>query len=248
VTATRVFALNGSPKGPNGNTEILLQEFLAGVKEAGGEASTAYVKDLHVEFCRGCFSCWVVTPGKCVHDDDVPRILDEIRQADVLVWATPLYHSGMTAMMKALLERTLPLSKPWMVQIGGRTHHPGREGARKQRTVLISNCGFPERENFAALEAHMAQVTHGEDGLAGTILCAAGPWLGGAPRDVVQWYLNATRQAGREVVETGRISDETNAILARPLATPEMYVKIINQLWKVPGDAPPTLDEAMGRK
>jgi len=248
VAATRALALNGSPKGPNGNTEILLKEFLAGVEEAGGEATTVYVKDLRINFCRGCFSCWNVTPGECVHKDDFPAVLEQIKQADVLVLATPLYHGGMTAMLKAAVERTLPLSKPYMVVVDGRTHHPPGEGAGNQKYVLISNCGFPERLNFRALEAHIHEMTGDGRQLAGKVLCAAGPWLGGAPRHVVQWYLDATRQAGREVIETGHISDETSAILDRPLATPEMYLKVINQLWNVPGDTPPALDQAMGRK
>ena len=61
--------------------------------------------------------------GACVHDDDMKAILEEILACDLLVWSFPLYCYGMPASLKALLDRTLPLSSMAMRKVGDRYEH-----------------------------------------------------------------------------------------------------------------------------
>ena len=87
----KILAVNGSPRGPRGNTDCVLQPFLEGAREAGAETETVYLKDKQINTCLGCFTCWTKTPGVCVHKDDMPELLDKLREADIVVHATPLY-------------------------------------------------------------------------------------------------------------------------------------------------------------
>ncbi len=105
----RVVAINGSPRGRDGNTERILEPFLEGTRDAGAEVETIYLKDKKINHCLGCFSCWVKTPGVCVHHDDMPEILEKVIAADMLVYATPLYCYSVTGMMKDFLDRNIPL-------------------------------------------------------------------------------------------------------------------------------------------
>lgn len=237
---THVLALNGSPRKQASNTKRLLDPFLAGAEQAGAKTETLYTAELSIRDCVGCFSCWKRTPGCCIHKDDMPQVLEKMRQADLVVWATPLYHYGMTASMKRVLERTLPLSKPYIVKQGEHYGHPARYGEHFAN-LLISNCGFPEPLHFEALIQQMKQLSR-ENPLAGIITCTTGEVLGHMD---FSWYLAAMEAAGREVVGQGEISESTAAVLARKLIPLEAFLTVANASWNVPGDIAPTLEEAL---
>jgi len=190
-------------------------------------------KDLRVGFCKGCYTCWATTPGRCCQDDDMTQVLDKLRQADYVVYATPLYHFGMTALLKRVLERTLPLLEPRIIQRGDRSGHPLRPDTKRSKWVLISNCGFPDRVHFEPLVEQFRHLTAGGRSLAATILVAAGEALGRAysPDGPFEWLNVALRQAGREVVTQGHLDPETEAILARPLVPATGYVAQANRSW-----------------
>ena len=92
----KILAINGSPRGESGNTEVILKPFLKGCEEAGAEIETIYLKDKDIKHCSGCFTCWTKTPGKCIHKDDMEELLHKISQADIMVYATPLYYYTVT--------------------------------------------------------------------------------------------------------------------------------------------------------
>lgn len=232
----KILAINGSPRGKKSNTDRLLQPFLEGAREAGAETETVYLKDKTINPCIGCFTCWTKTPGVCVHkNDDMPALLEKLRQADITVYATPLYIFTVTAQMKTFMDRHIPLLDPHIIQRGDQYIHPMRyEGEWPKRTVLISNCGFPERHHFSGLVETFRCFTSDPDSeLVGTILCTAGELLKEpALRESVQWYIDAARRAGREVVEQGRIAPETQETLDRPLVKdPAVYSRMTNAYW-----------------
>ena len=230
----KILALNGSPRGAAGNTERMVQPFLEGARSAGAETEVLYVKDLRIGFCKGCFACWTATPGRCVQRDDMDMVLEKMDAADTLLWATPLYHFGMTAMLKAVMERTLPLADPHIVKAGDVYTHPGRSGKRFPQYLLFSNCGFPDQGHFDGLRAHFESLARasGEHGTIPAVFRAAGELLRQKEvRPHIQWYFDALRQAGKEYVEHGGISGETMEVLHRDLVPQEMYISQANAHW-----------------
>ncbi|HIP97427.1 MAG TPA: hypothetical protein EYH32_09475 [Anaerolineae bacterium] len=231
----KILAINGSPRGARGNTDRILQPFLEGARQAGAETEVVYLKDKEINYCRGCFTCWTKTPGVCVHKDDMPELLEEIRQADIVVYASPLYIFNVTAQMKTFLDRHIPLAQPYIVQRGDQYIHPMRyEEEWPKKVVLISNCGFPERHHFAGLVEPFRRFTSAPDmELAATILCAGGELLRQpALQESLQWYVEAARRAGREVVEGGRVTPGTQEVLDRPLVEdPAVYSRMANAYW-----------------
>ena len=230
----KVLAINGSPRGERGNTERILQAFLAGAREAGADAETVYLREKTIHPCTGCFTCWTKTPGVCIHQDDMPALLEAVRAADILVLATPLYIFTVSGLMKDFLDRLIPLAEPYIVERGGHYIHPMRHPeAWPKRLVVISNAGFPQSHHFSGLEETFRRFADTPDlDLAGMILCAGGELLRSPLKDRLTWYLEAAQRAGREVVEQGHISPETQAVLDRPLMEdPAVYARMANVYW-----------------
>jgi len=105
----KVLAINSSPLGRKGNTEIILEGFLGGLQEAGAEVEKVYTKELDIGPCLGKLACWIKTPGKCCQQDDMALLLEKLAEADIWVFATPLYWDGVTGPLKNLFDRMLPL-------------------------------------------------------------------------------------------------------------------------------------------
>ncbi len=96
-----------SPFRRGGNTELLAKQFEKGAAEAGNRVRTISLRDLKLQFCIGCLSC--LGSGKCVLNDSVNALLPEVRDADVLVFATPVYYYSMCGQLKTFLDRLNPL-------------------------------------------------------------------------------------------------------------------------------------------
>ena len=86
-----------------GNSQLLAEAFAAGAKEAGNQVEVVSLRDKNIAFCRGCFACQKI--GKCIIKDDANEIADKICEADVVVWATPIYYYEMSGQMKTMIDR-----------------------------------------------------------------------------------------------------------------------------------------------
>ena len=99
----KIVAINGSPRGMQGNTGRLLEEVLAGVREAGGDVEIVTLKGLNVQVCTGCDACHKT--GLCPIKDDYPEIRDKLLACDAFIFASPNYIFSITAQLKALFDR-----------------------------------------------------------------------------------------------------------------------------------------------
>lgn len=229
----KVLALNGSPRGGEGNTEVILKPFLKGCEKAGGETETIYLKDKDIKHCSGCFTCWTKTPGKCIYKDDMEELLVKLSEADIIVYATPLYYFTVTGIMKDFMDRMLPLNNKEIVKVGENYSHPRRfKRETPSKTVLISNCGFPNNNNFSGLVETFKVMTKGN--LAGRILCPQGGGLKSVNtnenlRNLYIPYFSALENAGEEIVKEGYIKAETQAVLDKNVIDPEVYIKNANR-------------------
>lgn len=96
----------------NSNSEALALAFAEGARSAGNDVEVVSLKDKKLAFCKGCFACQNI--GHCVIDDDANAIADKMEQAEVIVWATPVYYYGMSGQMKTLIDRANSLySRPY---------------------------------------------------------------------------------------------------------------------------------------
>lgn len=89
------------------NSDALAAAFARGAAEAGHHAVMCSLRGKALGFCVGCLSCQKTK--RCVIRDDAPAIVQQMKQADVLVFATPIYYYEMCGQMKTLLDRANPL-------------------------------------------------------------------------------------------------------------------------------------------
>lgn len=228
----KVLIVNGSPNGSKGNTALILDPFVEGMQEAGAEAETVMVRDLAIRPCLGDFACWHKTPGRCIQDDDMTRVLPMIAAADILVFASPLYVDGITGPTKCLMDRMIPLVSPQFEMRDGHCRHPRMNGTGKGRTVLVSNCGFWEKDNFDPLVSHIEAASRNMDReFSGALLRPHGPALAAMLRMKLPVcdVLDSAKEAGRQLVRDGCMKAETLAGVGRELLPLEMYARIVNE-------------------
>jgi|Deesub1362A_J573_1020465.scaffolds.fasta_scaffold00713_5 multimeric flavodoxin WrbA len=103
----KVVGICGSPR-KGGNTEIALREAMKVFEERGIETETILLCEKDIRYCVHCNTCLT---DPCPIQDDIPEILDKMIFSDGIVIASPVYHSDVTAQLKALFDRTLPLRR-----------------------------------------------------------------------------------------------------------------------------------------
>ncbi len=119
-----VLAISGSPR-KDGNSDTLLNEFLRGMKENGLDAEVYHLRDLDIKHCKGCNSCF--ESGYCHIKDDMQILYARLEAADMIVLATPVYFSGMSSLMKQMVDRCQCLWARKEV-MGQKIGPPGRKG------------------------------------------------------------------------------------------------------------------------
>jgi len=106
--------LGSSRKG--GNTEILLDVALQEARQMGSSVSKITLRDKVIAPCDGCLGC--ARTGECVLQDDMREVYKEIREADGIIWASPVYFWSMSGLTKNALDRTYALLFPKLQQAG----------------------------------------------------------------------------------------------------------------------------------
>jgi multimeric flavodoxin WrbA len=87
----------------NSNSEALADAFANGAKEAGHTVQKVSLRKKTIGFCTGCFAC--LKNGRCIIRDDAVEIARQMHDADMIVFATPIYYYEMSGQMKTLLDR-----------------------------------------------------------------------------------------------------------------------------------------------
>jgi multimeric flavodoxin WrbA len=221
----KVLAINGSPHMDEGNTAMILNPFLDGMKEAGANVDLFYTRKLNIGPCNGDMSCWFKNPGKCGQHDDMQMLLPKLKEADVVVWASPVYYSGITGSLKNLMDRQLPL---FMQE---------NAGSKKQKIVLVSTCGAWELSMFDPLLAQMNalySMPEANSEFVGTLLRPMADGMkemikAGETR-LVDEVIQAAKEAGRQLVKDGRISEDIQKKVSKELMPRDAYYKAAQEM------------------
>ena len=102
----KVVIVTSSLRGKS-NSDILANKVMEGAKEAGHDVEVISLKGKNIKFCIGCFTC--AKTGECVLKDDVKEMLLKVKNADTLVFVTPIYYYEMSGQLKTFLDRMNPL-------------------------------------------------------------------------------------------------------------------------------------------
>lgn len=91
----------------NSNSDLLAQAFAKGAQESGSQVELIRLKRKKLQFCTGCLACQ--NTQKCVLSDDAVEIAEKVKNADVVVFASPVYYYSISGQLKTLFDRMNPL-------------------------------------------------------------------------------------------------------------------------------------------
>jgi multimeric flavodoxin WrbA len=242
----KVLALNSSARtGDVSKTEIMLDYLVEGMREAGADVEIINLRKKKINYCIGCFTCWTKTPGICIHKDDMTKeILPKYLASDLVIMATPLFHYTVNALMKTMIERTLPIAQPFFELRNGVTRHPLRH--TPPPVVIISVAGFPEESVFDQLSSYVNYLLG--DRLVAEIYRSSSEMLSRTSRfEAIRDIFDATIQGGRELVESMAISPETMARIRKQITSFEKMAPLGNAMWQTCIDEGITLGEFQKR-
>ena len=230
----KIFAINSSPRaGGESKTEVMLDQLVEGMRDAGAEVDVVNLREKKINPCIGCFACWTKTPGKCIQKDDMtadlfPRWL----AADLAVYASPLYYHTVNGAMSIFRERTLPAIQPFFeTDDEGHLFHPLR--TRVPPAVWLSVCGLPHDTEFDALSDYLNRTRHKDVSIVAEIYRpAAETMMNPVFAEKASDILDATRQAGRELVDTMAVSTATMARIRQPIVDPQRFARMGDLFWK----------------
>jgi multimeric flavodoxin WrbA len=120
-----------------GNTEILVQEALAGAKETGAEIELLRISEMKIAPCDGCMTCQ--QSGECRIKDDMQKVYKKILAADGLILGSPVYFWSVSGQAKTLMDRTYALRYPYHKlknKVGGAIVATGRRGSVNALSVV----------------------------------------------------------------------------------------------------------------
>lgn len=107
---------------------------------------------LKIANCVGCFGCWTKTPGKCVIRDDAVKVYPLIAESTQIMYITQIKYGEYDSVMKAMLERSIPIQQAFIRLVDGETHHIQRDVAVKKAVVIgYGNVHSKEKEIFFRL-------------------------------------------------------------------------------------------------
>ena len=115
-----ILILSGSPR-KGGNTDLLVEAFAKGASQKH-HVEVVSVHDYKVNPCMGCNACFKNEANACVQNDDMSLIYEKMSRADMLVIASPVYFYGLSAQLKAVIDRF---------------HNPIRDTFRLKKMVLL---------------------------------------------------------------------------------------------------------------
>lgn len=234
----KIVAYNGSPKGKNSVTHMMIDEVLKGAQEKGAEVVNYTLSEKNIHHCRGCFHCWYVEKNKCILNDDMKDAISHFEDLDILILGTPLYFDNVSGMLKVFLDRCIAYGSYFIEKDEhGESKHidaykEKHRGKSAPRIIVISNGGFAEQSQFQALEFMMDRMARNMSSeVIAKIFRGQGPLLvmdNEQLRPIVDRYLESLQQAGREIATQWKISEQIQAKLDSPLIPVDIYNQQIN--------------------
>lgn len=210
----KIAAVNGSPRGIKSNTKVMLDAILDSYIKKGHRIHTINLSEYEIKYCKGCYACWTTSPGKCVHDDDVRELLEIMRDADLLILGSPLYFNNISGTMKVFIDR--------LTALGGSPHNKGEEKNAKGKLIIVSNCGFPIRQQFDVIALwvrHLSNLLKLD--LIGEFYTTSGKVLTSMePNDGIkrEKYVEYLKKCGECLERDGKLEDTLTADLGKDVS------------------------------
>ena len=217
---SKVVAINGSPCMEKGNTDMILTPFIEGMTEAGSDVELFYASRLKVKPCScGVMYCWYEKPGECCIRDDMQMLYPKLREAEILVLATPVY-IPLPGGMQNVINRLCPLVEPFLETREGRTRARFHKDVGVRKIVLVATGAWWEKGNFGTVVRIVEELAKDASVEFSGAVIRPHAFLMKQQGELTQdgeAVVNAARRAGYDLVKEGKMDQETLEIVSRPL-------------------------------
>lgn len=228
---TRVLAINGSASMEKGNTHRVLTAFLEGMKEANAQIETVFAKRLKIRPCLGDFQCWYDKIGVCIQTDDMEQLYPKLREADILILATPVY-LPLPGEMQNLLNRLMPIVEPILEFREGRTRAKFHDDVKISKIVLVSTGGWWEKDNLGTVVQIAKEIARNASvEFSGAILRPHASLMN-ENKEKEDEVMNAVKRAGAQLIREGEMSPETLEIISQPLISEKELIERSNKAYQ----------------
>jgi len=172
----KVLAIHGSPR-KDGNSEILLRETIRAVEEEGHTVTLFRPSQMNISPCLNCGGC--DETGQCIVEDDMTEVYKAIREGDRFILASPIFFFGLSAQIKALIDRCQSfwcekylLKRPiepgpngrkgLLLMVGGMKRQVGFDCGGATATAFFRTISVPEHETlyYKEVDAKGAILKH----------------------------------------------------------------------------------------
>ncbi|MFL7812179.1 MAG: NAD(P)H-dependent oxidoreductase [Anaerolineales bacterium] len=227
-----VLAINGSPRKSAGNTAFVLAPFLEGVSEMGAEVELIYASKLKLKPCScGTMHCWYNSPGVCCIDDEMGQIYPKLKEADILILATPVY-IPLPGAMQNVLNRLCPLVEPDLEFREARTRAHFREDVKIKKIILVSTGGWWEKENMGTVVRIVKELAEDASVEFGGAILRPHAFMmkqNGQLTEDGKDIIEELRVIGKELIQTGEMDPGSIKNIGRPLVSEEDLRQWYNQ-------------------
>jgi multimeric flavodoxin WrbA len=140
----KIVILKGSPR-KRGNSALLADQVAAGAQEAGAELESYYLHSMDIAPCDACDSCQGIADVDCIIDDDMQVLYPKLREADAVVYASPIYWFTVSAQLKLFMDRCYGF--------GGDTDEPEDHALAGKRIGVVLTYGGDDPYDSGAINA-----------------------------------------------------------------------------------------------
>jgi multimeric flavodoxin WrbA len=95
------------------------------------------VVDMDINYCCGCFGCWVKTPGRCIFNDEMIKVYKSMVKTDYLLFISPLVKGFISSDAKRAMDRIIPILLPYIDFFDGESHHVPRYEKRSKLGIVL---------------------------------------------------------------------------------------------------------------
>jgi len=188
----KISCLLGSPR-QNSNSAAIAGRFTETAAAMGAKVETVVLNQLTYRGCQACLACKTAS-DKCVQKDDLSRVLESLKQADVVVMAMPVYCSDVPGQFKTFVDRTFSYMPPGYREGAASRVPPGK------KLVFIMTQGAPVEDMFADIPKRYMDFFKRSMGFGEAHLIRAVGVGGGGAVGVPEQYLKKAEQLARTIV------------------------------------------------
>jgi hypothetical protein len=144
----KITILNGNPDAGN----VVFDGYLARLSNVLAsdqhEVVVWELREMDIQYCTGCWGCWVKTPGECIAVDDSRDVCRAVINSDFVLFASPVIMGFYSALLKKTMDKLIPLLHPYIVVDQGEAHHLARYDRYPVLGLLLEKSGDTDDEDI----------------------------------------------------------------------------------------------------